>query len=723
MPLQLEGDYVNRALPIVLAVVLLCVSLVAWGESARLHPALQSWIQTSLSVSTDIQDPDSVFFGSDGFQIVFSPTGQARISVLVETAEPVIAERFLGVPIRFSLGHILGAAVSLGDLLRFQDDERVVYVEPSWKTRPTLDRSVPAVGGEIVHDASPPILGQGVIVGLVDTGIDYQHLDFRYDADGNGSEESTRILAIWDQTWGLFGTSYSKDDIESDLASGYGPNEGAVRQADRDGHGTHVASIAAGDGSSSPAGFIGMAPAAWIVAVKTTFFTADILEAVEYVFDEADRRGLPAVVNLSLGGHEGPHDGTSLFERGLDELSSGPGRLVVVSAGNEGDQLIHVSGALSGNAKEFDVVPEAWELELNLWYPGASRFTVTVTAPGGDSVSAAAGTASGFVVTSNGIAYINNSMDGPNPNNGDREVLVRLSNVRAGDRWRVAVRDASGGGRFDGWITTASGRIIGGDSASTIDEPGNARRVLTVGSFNTKNTWPSLAGQQDYAAEFPLGSLSDFSSQGPTRDGRTKPEIAAPGAWICAALSSSAPAIGFLVNPDGVHTMELGTSMSAPHVSGAAALLFSLDEDLTAEAVRTLLTSTATRDTYTGSVPNQRWGWGKLNIANAVAEIDIVEPPVEPPSEERPTVHLEENPVSGLARFVITLPEGTSSAVLRIYALSGQRVFETEIMPGSDRYEWTLRTDASERLAAGLYLYVLVSDRGTSAVGKLVIER
>ena len=527
-------------------------------------------------------------------------------------------------------------------------------------------------------------------------------------------------MALSDQTWGLFGTTYTRAEIEADLSSGAAPGAGVVRQVDRDGHGTHVAGIAAGDGSSSSSGYRGVAPEAWIVAVKTTFFTADILEAVGFIFEEADRRGLPAVVNLSLGGQEGPHDGTSAFERGLDELAAGPGRAIVVSAGNEGDIPLHVSGLLQGGARSFDLEAGAREVVMELWYPGASRFTLAVVSPSGDALSAQAGSASGFVTTPDGVAYIDNSAGGPNPQNGDREALIRVTNTTAGARWRVIVSDSGGGGRFDGWVTSDSGRIVGGDSSSTVDEPGNARAVITVGAWDSKAAWPSKLGDQDDSDEVEVGALSSFSSQGPTRDGRTKPDLAAPGTWICAALSSSSPAFADLTNPDGVHTMHRGTSMAAPHVSGTVALLFDVNPHLVTSDIVTVLTATAIRDAATGSVPNIRWGYGKLDAWAAVLEIRAGEPPE--PSGERPTVTVERNPAIDQAVFTYALPAGTRSAALRVYDVAGRLAFDVPLSASATDYVWDLVSTTGERIAAGLYLYVVASDRGSSDVGRLVVS-
>jgi subtilisin family serine protease len=608
------------------------------------------------------------------------------------------------------------------ELVRVLEEEDVVYVEPVWKATPHIDASLPEIGVDELHGATPSIRGEGVIVAAVDTGIDYTHLDFRYDADGDGFEESSRILAIWDQTFGVFGVRYLQDEIEADLGAGHGSDAGTVRQSDRDGHGTHVMSIAAGDGSSSPDGFVGVAPRASLIMVKTTFFTSDILRGVEYVFETAESLGMPAVVNLSLGGHEGPHDGTSLFEQGLDELAEAPGRAIVVSAGNEGDQNIHASATLAGSSMAYDINASDTVVELSIWYPGDSRFTVTITPPGEQAIAVPWGTETGVMVTTAGTVRVDNAWVGTNPNNGDNEAFVRLYGLSNLSGWRIAISDTGGGGRFDMWVTSGTATLVGGDSSLTIDEPGNGDNVITVGAYTTKVTWPSQSGNQDYTSEYAIGTLAFFSSRGPTRDGRMKPELAAPGAWICAALSADAGWQSWFVHPDGVHTMELGTSMAAPHVSGVIALMLSVNPDLTTTEIRGFLTSTARQDGHTGSVPNPRWGWGKLDAAAAVEEV-IGSGPQPPPEGEVPVILVAANPVSTMAQFAYSAPDGTTKATLRVYDVAGALVYETAVDPQGGSTTWSLRNDRGEMLASGLYLYVLVTDRGVSEVGRLVIAR
>ena len=711
---------------VLLVVVLSTVGVFAGTE--KLHPALRAAVEALDAAETAVAAASAFPFEDEArmrFEFSVSPvTGVERMGVLVKTETRVMGTRFGGLPLRASSGTVQGLWVTVGELLTLASRDDVIYVEPSWRVELKLDESVPAIGADAVHLLDPAITGAGVIIGSVDTGIDYEHLDFRYDADGNGSEESTRILAIWDQTYGLLGgAEYTQDDIEADLAAGYGPMQGVVRQSDTNGHGTHVMGIAAGDGSSSEYGFVGVAPGAWIVAVKTTFYTSDILAGVEYVFDLADDLDVPAVVNLSLGGHDGPHDGTSLFEQGLEELADGPGRIVVVSAGNEGDQLIHTGGSIYGGSSTFTVEVGTSATEIALWYPGTSSFTIAVKTPGGSSVVVPVGTASGYQVTAYGLVYIDNAASGKNTSNGDREVYIRLSGTTSGDEWKITVTDDNNGGRYDAWITSDAGTILDGDSLRTIDEPGNAYNVITVGAFNTKNSWPSLSGTQNYPA-YTIGAISSFSSIGPTRDGRQKPDISAPGAWIVSALSASATSLYAYTHADGVHVAEIGTSMAAPHVSGAVALLLSIDETLDTDDILDLLTGAAVTDTATGSVPNPAWGWGKLDALSAVEELQSTEEPEEPPVEvTQPTVGLQENPVSSRAVFEVAFPDSVDQVTLRIYSISGRLVFEVSVDPDDDTVTWNLQSMSGNALASGIYLYLVVTDEGPSEIGKLVILR
>lgn len=212
----------------------------------------------------------------------------------------------------------------LADLARLA---AVRYVEASHRLKPHCDFAHASTGLLLAGQRTVPQTGAGVIVGVIDSGIDSAHRAF-----WTGSQ--SRIIDYLDQE---SGKHHSQAEISAGAASA---------SADEIGHGTHVAGIAAGNGGGS-AGlkYAGVAPKADLAVVKTTFQTDQIVDGIRHIFELAAQRKQPCVVNLSLGGHFGGHDGSSIAERTIDQLS-GPGRLVVVSAGNEGRDPIHAGASL-----------------------------------------------------------------------------------------------------------------------------------------------------------------------------------------------------------------------------------------------------------------------------------------------------------------------------------------------------------------------------------------
>jgi subtilisin family serine protease len=539
-----------------------------------------------------------------------------RVEVLITTGGSPEELKQMGAQVGTVAGNIVTARLTLGQLERIAALPNVTYVAASHRVQlfgmetpglsadslshPNLDVSMPETGAAACHALGTA--GAGAVVGVADTGLDLTHPDFH-----------DRIVCYDHPT---------RDPLDT-----YG-------------HGTHVTGIAAGDGSSSAAGYVGMAPEANICAAKVDLTDAGIIDGVNFIFTQAAALGEPAVVNLSLGTQFGPHDGTSSFEQSLESLL-GPGKIVVASAGNEGDTAIHAAGDIPAGGC-IDITTDANSADassvFDYWYDGAADVCLTVLSPNGHSVGpVCAGDALDYQmdpagVTPDGCLYVDNAWTGPAPN-GDNELITYVdgqvygcpNDVGAGT-WTYRFC-AEGGAHIDGWsnpwdeLDAQEFNPPYGNTAMTVAMPATAKEVIAVASYVTKSCWQSLVGTVCHQDFFPgqvitIGDISPYSSKGPTRDGRNKPDISAPGTWIASALSTDSfpPWPNQLITPDGVHLVLLGTSMSAPHVTGAVALLLEQDPSLTPTDVKALLQSNALEDAFTGPTPNLTWGAGKLRV-------------------------------------------------------------------------------------------------------------
>jgi subtilisin family serine protease len=499
-----------------------------------------------------------------------------------------------------------------------------------------LDRAVPEARVTAVHLGPPVRRGAGVIVGIIDSGINYQHPAFRR-ATG-----STRILAIWDQrlvpqagesspAGFTFGVEYTSAQINAALAT---PTPlSLVRHKDSqipgDGfHGTHVAGIAAGNGRPFPAGqaqgtFVGVAPDADIVVVANTRGraqnerglgdSADTLDAIQYILNVAASLGRPVAINQSQGDNVGPHDGTSLLEVGMANLMVGSGRALVKSAGNEGELNRHAQGTLTAGASQnvpMSVpggIPGVTQVVVDLWYPGPDRISVSLTPPNGTASTVVPPGSSVTLNLSNGnSAFVDSDLN--DPGNHDNRIFVVLqpgsdTAVEAGD-WAFTLTGTSiTNGKWHAWIQRNSFSQFGApfvNRASTISVPGTSLGVITVGSYvsNGANTGSTN------------GDLSTFSSRGPTRDGRRAPTLAAPGEELTAPQPQSAA---------GFFGPMQGTSMASPMVTGTVALMLELQPTATTAQIRQCLESTARLDGDTGPAAGNDWGAGKLDAQAACA--------------------------------------------------------------------------------------------------------
>ncbi|MCS7239980.1 MAG: S8 family serine peptidase [Candidatus Bipolaricaulota bacterium] len=640
----------------------------------------------------------------------------AKIPVFLELNQSGASTKVPG--LRSLLGTLATATMSLSQIERVAEMAEVRHIWASRPVEPLLDRSVPEIGAPVLWYGAQSSTGQGVIIGIVDSGVDILHPAFRMDQDADGFLEKTRIVFYWDQSaagsgwfppfWGdesgeaAYGRVYTQRDLEAAISGNYSPVPDVM------GHGTHVAAIAAGGPSL---GLPGVAPGAELVVVKTNFYEDSVVDGIKFVFEVAEYLGKPAVVNISLGGHAGPHDGTGPFERMVSTLVDRPGRIVVAAAGNEGGKKIHVGGDIRTRTT-WTIVPAASSVVVRFWYTFPAQFRVNITSPLGETLLVTPGQARGLTSAA-GSLWLDNGVDALNQT---QQIFLSLVRAAPGSAWWITFEPIFGG-RIDGWIESSSmGEFLEGDGNMSIAEPGNAERVITVGAYVTKTSWASQAGV--YKAEgYELQALAPFSSRGPTRDGRLKPDLAAPGAWIASARSRDAQVSPWYALPDGWHMVLAGTSMAAPHVAGACALLLSLRPNLSWQEALTALQSGARVDSFVGPVPNLSWGKGKLDVPKAWAALGT------PAPVSKPWLAGLGNPVSSGAFFRYQLPQGVKWAELRVYDLLGRLVWQESLEPGGGTVRWDLRSRSGAQVASGLYLAVLVTDQGASDPIRVVVSR
>ena len=527
--------------------------------------------------------------------------------VLLRCSDPE-ASSIAGVELSKGAGEIMTAIVPAPHLMEFVADERIVRVSAPRRLRPLMDIAAP-LGGAPQYRAQNNASGQGVIIGIVDTGIDVQHSAF-----------AGRILKVWDQEIAGPGPGGIFSPLGTVLTGA-----AMVASSDLHGHGTHVAGIASGAGTQ----FGGIAAGAELIIVKTNFENSAIVEGVRWIFEEAAKLGRSCVINLSLGGHYDGHDGQDDTSIAIGD-ECGAARIVVAAAGNEGGDAIHarqhvdkVNGAILG----IMVKPKKSNLSapsfiVNGWYSGKAKCEVRVISSTGAKTPwqglLAIDPAATVTMLGNDKVVIS-TPDALAPN-GDRQFLVEVTGQNAvqGGKWSVEVRLKSGGPtNVDAWLLIAEDRTGSAEFASPvfdtlIGSPGAAHEAITVASYTCRNSWQDISGATE-GVGLALGTASEFSSPGPLRGGWLKPDVTAPGAMIASCLSSASNVDKADIIAPGYRVMA-GTSMASPVITGLVALYLQNNPTATPGQLKTWLQNNSTVPNSPQGVHDIKWGYGLIQV-------------------------------------------------------------------------------------------------------------
>lgn len=455
--------------------------------------------------------------------------------------------------------------------------------------------------------------GRGVIVGIIDSGIDYTHADFRNE-DG-----TTRIISIWDQSalagtppsGFRSGTEYTAAQINAALEQRQPYS--VIPRLDSVGHGTAVAGIAAGNGRSGGGQQRAAAYEASIIAVRigstgNPFFarTTEIMRAYKYIQDKAIALNMPLVINLSYGTNDGSHDGGSLFETYIDSMADRWKSVFCVATGNEGFGGHHFAGSVKqGESIEVEFVNAGYlpRFYMTMWKDFADTFIIELIAPNGDTTGQIRPN-SGISNHRIGNANVTVVYGVPSHYNVSQEIYFDFT--AAGQQippglWQLRITAAAVvDGNFNIWLpviedVTPQTAFTLPTPDLTLTLPSTALRVLSVGAYNST-----------------IRTAADFSGRGFTRSVvYIKPDIVAPGVGIIAP------------RPGGGYDAFTGTSIATPFVTGAVALMLEWgivrgnDPFLYGQKVKAFLRKGANRE-FATTYPNRIWGYGTLCLRSSM---------------------------------------------------------------------------------------------------------
>lgn len=698
----------------------------------------------------------------EGYVFKKSADGKAYVSTLVkvgDTKRAAVELKDIGAMVGTKAGNIwtvqvpvtyVGELIKMKSLVYVQVDEPFVFPHmDSMRKKTNVDSA------HAGYNLNIPYSGKNVVMGIIDFGFDYNHPTM-WDTAG----KEYRIKKVWELN--ATGTPPAGYSYGHEIT-----NESVIRARLTDNdvqtHGTGVAGIAAGSGfgtTETAKHYRGVAYGSDMVLVGVRRDSlekqwmhggfSDFLDGVSYILKYAESVRRPAVINISWGSQSGPHDGTTLFNEGCDNLT-GEGKIIVMSGGNDGTEKLHLAHQFTPKdtvVKTFlsfspDTYQRTW---LDIWGTNGNTFCGMISLVNNTTAEYTTGyiclddkNHDANLITSTGdtceIRFLNTISEF----NGKPRMTITVFNKTS---YNVALAIKGTEGDINVWNESyyygfphkyssefISRNVLGyvnGNTASTVSDMGAAKSVLLVGAYASKITYTDINNNSaSYGSYVAPDALVPFSSRGPMADGRIKPDITAPGLTIATAISSqdtaytptgssSGQVVSSVISPiDGkkYYFAEFsGTSASAPVTSGIVALMLQANPYLTPAQAKDIIFETAIEDQRTGALPAEGsnfWGHGKINAYRAVKM-------AEDKNHERYANHdfdlmLYPNPyVNGFSLDYRS--DKTEQVQVHIYAADGKL---------ADSYTWNTEPGINQKwfntanLHAGMYIIKFVTSTNT----------
>ena len=608
-----------------------------------------------------------------------------------------------------------------------------------------------------------PYKGKGIVIGMIDTGIDFLHPDFR-DSAGK-----SRVQFEWDMNQDTnhvftpmpfgYGQAWNKTQIDTaiahnDSASLANMNESSHLEY---GHGSHVSGVATANGLANGT-CIGVAPEADIMMVAFNFNVQtahEMTDAVNYLYTQADVLGEPCVINASLGDYDGSHDGQDLQALIIDSMiTAKPGRVFVAASGNGSGIPYHAGYNLAGDTEFswFAYNASNGIISFDAWTDTATGKNIQFSV-GVDNIKTFTfinQTAFSSISSNLGVLYTDTIKNGA----GNRIGIVTTYNDRQGSAYSVTVQirpdstnyywrfTATGNGKLDCYYADPTPIVDTGlpsaavfpaiknykmpDTLSTLCSSFQcSNNVITTGCYHNRATFINYDTTMTtlYPPSVLDGSLANYSGVGPTRDGRMKPDITSPGDFCMSVLPTTLQQLYIKYAPQNTdigawHFFDGGTSTASPGVAGIAALYLEEYPSATNIEVKNAIIYCSDQDSFTGVTPNYQWGYGKVDAFKALTGCSLAVHNLPPlPTTE---LYAYPNPAKGgvTIGYDFSNENEYCTAHIDFYDVLGKKVKTVQLKNNKGR----LSLPPGE-INSGMYFYTLMVDDKRMQTEKLIIEQ